>query len=194
MYPPAWALAHSTRLDLDEFSAAFANAWSRTVSRFLKLESWQAYREVAANESQVRYDRGDIEGARDLLRREAEADRPLYLDVQRRKIEYARVRIVGEPLTPYLEYEMLSYRIRSEMGEHIEIVAEPIAKLPDERYFDFLLFDGHTALVHDYGSGDVGRQTGGWLTHDRDALVAMEETITELRRRAVPLIRFLATV
>src|SRR5262249_33165599 len=122
MYPPTWALADSARLDLDEFGAAFASAWARIESRFLKFECWQAYQELEASESQAAYESGDIEAARELLRQEAEADRPLYEDVNQRNIEYARVRLVQEPLTAYLEYELVSYRIRAEMGENVEVV------------------------------------------------------------------------
>ena len=87
MHPPKWALLDSARLDLDEFGAAFASAWSRIESRFLKLECWQAYRESETSESQTVYERGDIETARELLQREAEADRPLYEDVDQRRLE-----------------------------------------------------------------------------------------------------------
>ena len=195
MYPPAWALANSTRLDLDEFGMAFASAWSRIGSRFLKLECWQAYQESDTNESQAAYDRGDVRAARELLRREAEADRPLYEDVQRRDIEYARVRLVKKPLTPYLEYELLSYRIRADLGERIEVVrcAADLC-LPDQRHFDFLLFDQHTALIHDYGTAEVGRQTGGWLTHQPDVIAMLESLVSALRQQAVPLQQYLGKV
>lgn len=193
MHPPAWALSGSTRLDLDEFGAAFASAWSRIESRFLKLECWQAYREAEASESQAAYERGDVEAARDLLQREAEADRPLYEDVSRRHLAYARVRLVQEPLTPYLEYELLSYHIRAELGENIEVVRwDPALTLPDERHFDFLLFDRHTALIHDYGIGKVGRQTGGWLTNEPHVIANLEETISSLRRDSIALQQYLA--
>lgn len=192
MHPPVWALAESTRLDLDESGSAFTRAWSRVESRFLKLECWQAYRELEASESQAAYERGDIEAARKLLQQEAEADRPLYEDVSRRGIEYARVRLLQEPLTAYLAYELLSYRIRSEMGENIEVViCDPAVHLPDEHHFDFLLFDRHTALIHDYGAGSVGLQTGGWLTHEPKVLTALEETVAALRRKSIPLRRYL---
>lgn len=193
MYPPEWAISDSARLNLAEFGTAFATAWSRIESRFLKLECWQAYRESEASESQAVYERGDIETARQLLQREAEADRPLYEEVDQRRLEYARVRLVQEPLSAYLGYELLSYRIRAGMGERIEIVrCDPALRLPDERHFDFLLFDRHTALIHDYGTGDVGLQTGGWLTHDQDAIAGLEETISTLRHNAVPLQQYLA--
>jgi hypothetical protein len=192
MYPPTWALADSTRLNLDEFGSAFASAWSRIASRFLKLECWQAYQELEANESQAAYKRGDIEAARKLLHHEAEADRPLYEDINQRNIDYARVRLIQEPLTTYLAYELLSYRIRADMGENIEvIVCDPALRLPDERHFDFLLFDRHTALIHDYGAGEIGLQTGGWLTHEPQVIAVLEETVSALRRQAVPLRQYL---
>ncbi|GAA4615128.1 hypothetical protein GCM10023195_66460 [Actinoallomurus liliacearum] len=186
--PPTWALTGSTRLDLDGFGAAFVDAWSRIESRFLKLECWQAYHEREASESQAAYERGDIESAREFLHYEAQADRPLYEDVREQKIEYARVRLIQEPLTAYLRYELLSYRIRADMGENIEVVVcDPALHLPDDRYFDCLLFDRHTALIHDYGSGEIGLQTGGWVTHEPVAMAALADTVEALRRRAVPL-------
>lgn len=193
MSPPTWALDKSTRLDLDGFAAAFAKAWSRMESRFLKLECWQTYRELEASESQAAYESGDVEAARKLLQQEAAADRSLYEDVTRRHIEYARVRLVQEPLTSYLTYEMLNYRIRADMGENIEVVVcDPALHLPDERHFDFLLFDGHTALIHDYGAGDVGLQTGGWLAHEPGTIAVLKELVEGFRRLAVPFARYLA--
>lgn len=180
--------ARGTRLDLDGFGAAFSSAWSQVEARFLKLECWQAYRESETNESQRAYDRGEFDVARQLLEREAEADRPLYEDVRRRGIEYARVRLVQDPPTPYLEYEFLSYRIRAEMGENIEIVrCDPNLRLPNRQHFDFLLFDRHTALIHDYGTATVGAQVGGWLTHEPQVIAALETTVVTLRQHALPL-------
>jgi hypothetical protein len=192
MIPPAWALKDSARLDLGEFRAEFSGAWSRVGSRFLKLECWQQYREHEASQSQDEYNRGDIARARELLGEEAEADRPLYEDVRRRGIDYARIRLVQQPLTPYLRYELMAYEIRARMGENIEVVRwGPDLKLPDEDHFDFLLFDGHTALIHDYGSGEVGLQTGGWITYDADAIASLENRATALRQMAIPLPVFL---
>jgi len=114
--PPTWVLGGSTRLSLEDFFAEFSRAWSRTESRFLKLECWQSYREVETNRSQMAYEGADIGKARELLKQEAEADRPLYEDVRSRDLEYSRIRLLREPLTSYLEYELLSYQIRAEMG------------------------------------------------------------------------------
>lgn len=193
MRPPAWALANGTRLDLGEFGVAFASAWSQLQARFLKLECWQRYREAEDNRSQAAYDRGDIDTAQRLLRAEAEVDQPLYRDVSLRGIEYARVRLLQEPLTPYLRYELLSYRIRVDLGENIEVVrCDNGVRLPDERHFDFLLFDRSIALIHDYGIAEVGRQAGGWLTRDSGVIARLERTVADLRQQAVPLPEYLA--
>lgn len=189
MYPPRWVTSAGERLDLDEFGERFAVAWSSLENRFLKVECWQSYHEPEQNRSQKAYYRGDTDRAVTLLRKEAEADKPLYDDIRKRGIEYARIRLVQEPLTMYLRYEMLAYGIRAEMGENIEVVpCDPVRCLPGDELFDFLLFDRSTALVHDYG--EIGLQTGGWLLHDREALSRLERTAIELRRMAMPLERF----
>jgi len=191
MQPPKWALEGGTRLDLKNFGTCFGRAWAELESRFLKLECWQAYFEVEGNQSQEAFNRGDVSKARELLRQEAEADQPLYEEVRQRGISYARVRLVQEPLTPYLEYELMSYRIRAAMGENIEVVrCEPTIRLPNEQYFDFLLFDQRTALIHDYG--EVGRQSGGWLSQDADAIARLEVTANALRGTAMSLEQFVA--
>lgn len=189
MRPPQWALHDSRRLDLDEFSAEFSRAWSAVSSRFLKIECWQTYREVDTNESQDAYESGDVQHAEELLAVEAQADRPLYEDVAKRGIDYARIRLIHEPLTPYLHYELISYRIRHAMGENIEVVSLPSeTALPNDQYFDFLLFDRHTALIHDYGA--TGSQSGGWITHGTGAIDALERTALELRNIAMPFSQF----
>lgn len=159
--------------------------------RFLKLECRQTYQELETNRSQEAYSRGDVAQAEELLLNEAEADRPLYDDIKSRGIEYARLRLVEEPLTPYLNYELLAYRIRAKMGEVIEIVrCDAVRGLTGDDYFDFLLFDRHTALIHDYG--DTGLQSGGWVTEDPAVLASLERTATGLRRVALTLGQFLA--
>jgi hypothetical protein len=193
MLPPHRVLENSRRLDLDEFGSRFVEAWSRLQCCFRKVECWQAYQEREANRSQTAFNKGQVDKARELLREEAEADRALYDDVKARKIDYARIRLVQEPLTPYLEYELMAYRIRESLGEAIEVVrCERGVNLPNENYFDFLLFDRHTALIHDYG--DEGLQSGGWLVTAPGVIAELERVATELRGRAIPLGEFMANL
>lgn len=189
MRPPAWALRDSERLDLHEFSVKFSEAWSGLTSRFLKLECRQTYREIETNESQAAYESGDVGKARELLSVEAEADRPLYEDVIEQRIDYARIRLVQEPLSPYLQYELISYEIRQAIGENIEVVRVPQElALPNDEYFDFLLFDRSAALIHDYG--ESGAQAGGWMTRHPGTIIALERTALTLREAAIPITQY----
>jgi hypothetical protein len=89
-------------------------------------------------------------------------------------------------LSPYLQYELISYEIRQAMGEYIEVVRLPSGlTLPNDDYLDFLLFDRRTALIHDYG--DSGSQSGGWMTHNTDTIDALERTVLDLRKAAKPI-------
>ncbi|MFC5183821.1 DUF6879 family protein [Actinomadura harenae] len=103
-------------------------------------------------------------------------DQPLRDEVRSRSLEFTRVRLLSYPLTDYLHHEMINYEVRSRLGERIECFVPPA---PVNGYFDFLLFDSHTALVHDYGHGPVGHQTGGWLTHDPKTLHALADIATD---------------
>lgn len=189
--PPPMVVSRGTRLALDQFLAEFRTAWSRMRSRFLKLETWQSYEELAANRSQQAFQRGDFNRARELLREEAEGDRPLYDDIRQRGLDYARIRLVKEPLTEYLRYELMSYQIRAEMGENIVVVrSEPRIRLPNPDVFDLLLFDREAALVHDYGTAEAGRQTGGWLVRDPEVIEELERRTLALRQQAVPLSQY----
>ncbi|WP_286990768.1 DUF6879 family protein [Thermomonospora sp. CIF 1] len=181
--PPAWILQDAHRLTLEEFQQAFGEAWSRLKRRFLKVECWQSYREADGVRSQKAYQEGKAELARELLREEAKGDQPLYEEVNARNLEFTRIRLISLPLTDYLRYEMINYEIRRALGENIEFVTPPT---PVTDYFDFLLFDDHTALIHDYGPGPVGHQVGGWVTRAAEPLKHLEKLACELRTYARP--------
>ncbi|MEU9867382.1 DUF6879 family protein [Actinomadura sp. NPDC048021] len=178
--PPAWALDGSERLTLEGFLESFGAAWARTERRFLKLECRQSYREADGVRSQEAFQPGDTELARRLLEEEAMGDQPLRDDVRARNLEFTRVRLLSYPLTDYLHYELINYEVRGPLGEHIEFLVPPS---PVEGYFDFLLFDSHTALIHDYVPGPVGHQSGGWLTRHPKTLHALANIATDLRAR-----------
>jgi hypothetical protein len=189
MTPPRWATDGGKPLSVGDFAKQFSTAWERIERRFLKLETWQTYREQESNRSQAEYLAGNLATAARLLESEAETDRPLYESVSSRGIDYSRVRLVQLPLSSYLRYEMIGYRIRKRMGERIVIVViDPNVMLPNDQHFDFLLFDQCLALIHDYGTD--GHQVGGWLIDDPDILERLEHTALELRARAIPVGEF----
>jgi hypothetical protein len=183
--------AFGRRLSLEEFHSEFLAAWQRLDRRFLKLECWQTYQEPAT-ESLRAFLRGDRRRVDALLLTEARRDGFLYDEVVQRGLDYARIRLVQKPLTPYLAWEMWNYQVRERMGESI-LIAElpPSVELPNNEFFDFLLFDRSVGLVHDYG--DDGLQVGGWLVSDQAMLAELETRALALRDRAVPLAAWLRT-
>ncbi|URM99340.1 hypothetical protein LUW76_36210 [Actinomadura madurae] len=181
--PPAWALVGSERVSLEVFQRRFGAAWPRIDQRFLKVECWQSYREAEGVRSQEAFQKGDADLAKRLLEEEAKGDQPLYDEVKARRLEFTRVRLVSPPLTDYLRYEMINYEIRSRLGENIEFISP---SLPVENYFDFLLFDARSALIHDYGDGPVGFQVGGWFTQVPQTLEALAGIVDDLRSHGRP--------
>jgi len=187
--PPDWAISQSERLSLDQFGSEFRRAWREVASRFLKLECWQAYQEPETKSLHA-FLKGDRARVPELLKAEAERDKPIYADVLARDIDYARIRVVRRPLTPYLQWEMLNYDVRAAMGENIVIFDDTgnTEPLPNDSCFDFLLFDRRVALVHDYGTN--GLQAGGWLVRSPAVLERLEEIAISLRQQSIPLSEF----
>jgi hypothetical protein len=191
MSPPDWAVEAGKRLDLDEFGAHFADLWRCTKDRFLKLECWQTYQEPSAR-SLAAFSDGNLTATKRFVQEEAEADRSIYEDVRQKSIDFARVRLVRRPFTPYLKFEFINYRIREGMGETIRVLElENVAELPNEEYFDFLLFDRDSALVHDYG--EDGLQRGGWHVDQVSVIGKLESIAEALREKSVDLGGFLAS-
>lgn len=190
MSPPGWAVETGKRLDLEQFGAQFADLWLGLRKRFLKLECWQAYKEPSTR-SLAAFFEGDLTATERLLREESEADRKLYADVRRKGIDFARIRLVRRPFTSYLKFEFINYQIRESMGETIRVLElSDRAPLPNETFFDFLLFDRDAALVHDYG--EDGLQRGGWHIEKSSVIDRLETIVEAARKQSVDLIEFMA--
>lgn len=178
-------------LTLEEFGGEFANNWRNVRSRVLKSECWQTYQEPDTK-SLHEYQRGNFSEVEHLIETEADFDREVYEDVRRNGTPFIRLRLVKMPLSQYATYEMWNYIVRARLAETIKIIdvsADP-RPLPNHTHFDFLLFDGNTALIHDYGT--TGRQVGGWATSSPDVLERLADTAAQMRSRAVPLDAFLS--
>jgi uncharacterized protein DUF6879 len=92
-----------------------------------KLERRQAFREPG-DPSWNAFSRGDWERALELI----EAQRGELTDLsrlaERHGCRLLRVRVVEEPLTPYLQWELHLLRLRAECGELIRVIGpEPLA-------------------------------------------------------------------
>lgn len=95
--------------------------WQMRGPGFWKLERQQSFREPGYG-SWDAFDSGDWEKALALL----EAERGRLVDYHRRAAAAGfgtyRVRVVAEPLTPYLQWELHALKIRDECGGPIRIL------------------------------------------------------------------------
>jgi hypothetical protein len=97
-----------------------------------KLERQQYFQEPG-NESWKTFSRGDWEGALRLIEQRRQALMVLEREAKEHRSEMFRVRVVEKPLTPYLQWELNSLRLRTECGGHIRVVGpEHISGLEED--------------------------------------------------------------
>ncbi|MFG1604628.1 DUF6879 family protein [Actinoplanes sp. NPDC049265] len=101
-----------------EFDRRF---WTIDETGFWKLERRQEFREPG-HDSWEAFDRGDWDESLRLLERSRDAMRDFYRDVADAGFAMHRVRVVEEPLIPYVEWEMHALRLRDECGDSTRVV------------------------------------------------------------------------
>lgn len=191
MRPPSWAIESARRLDLGEFGQCFKDLMHRLETDFFKVEVWQTYQEPGTASLEA-FESGDLTRAESLVRAEADAEIDVYRTFRRKGVPFARLRVIEQPLTAYLRWELLNYVVRSEprYGEDVRTVdvTGQVERLPDADHFDFIVFGAEGALVHDYGT--EGLQTGGWLVLETEVLDRISGIARDLRARSRPLSDF----
>ncbi|MER6665977.1 DUF6879 family protein [Amycolatopsis japonica] len=109
---------------IDDYKSRF---WKTNKNACWKLERQQTFRELN-NPSWEASSRGDWPRALELLQK----GRPEVKEYQERILahgfEFRRVRVVEEPITPYLIWELNSLLIRHEYGERIRIITPDLIK------------------------------------------------------------------
>ncbi|WP_010695596.1 DUF6879 family protein [Saccharopolyspora spinosa] len=114
--------ARGDRMPLDEYRADFQrHFWRIEEPGFWKLERQQHFKEPG-NDSWAAFASGDWAEAMRLI----ESRRSSLADYYRRIAEQGfgtwRVRVVEEPITPYLQWELHLLRIRHECGGKVHVV------------------------------------------------------------------------
>lgn len=189
--PPDWVLAGAQRLDLKEFGQAFIESWRKINSTLQKTECWQTYQEPETK-SWSEYRRGNFGRVLPLLEAEADYDQEVYEDVKTKDKSFIRLRLVKRPLSEYLEFEIWNYLVRARRGETIMMadLSTDGRPLPNHSYFDFLLLDEATALIHDYGTD--GLQVGGWVTRVPEVIERLKVQAKVIQDQSVPLREFIS--
>lgn len=119
---PDLVAAPGERLVREVYKRDFRERWA--VLR--NTESWKIERrqhfEEQGSASRDALRRGDWEESLRLLEERRDALREAALDDGRQGHVLHRIRVVNEPLTPYLQWELHSLRLRAEYGVRVRVV------------------------------------------------------------------------
>jgi hypothetical protein len=167
-------------MDLDAYLADFEKQfWETTAPGFWKLERQQYFKEPS-HESWQAFARGDWPQALHII----EAGRPAMHDYYR-KVEACgfatrRVRVVEEPIIPYLQWEMQILRMRDEYGGTVRIINggqvadfERTAPLPE-------IYTLGTTVMYQAVYDDEGVLESARRYVDRDLVVRCQRFIQDL--------------
>ena len=169
-------------LDLDGFRAAFRGLWPKCNRRFLKLETLLSYSEPD-NLSWIAFAAGNKDLARDLLKEGLSRSLPFYERVRTFGIDSHRVRPVAWPLTPYLEWEFLSYEISIRNGQRVSLYPAEAHAAADD-ISDFVLFDDYACMIHRYS--ERGEHEGGVLLDEPTVIEELADIHHHLSGLALP--------
>jgi len=103
---------------------------------------------------------------------------------------YERVRVVPEPLTDYLRFELRGMRYNAEVGEDIRYLDRGQANVLDLPAHDFWVFDGSRLLLMYFSADD--RHLGSELVTDPDMVERHERWFQQAFAQATPYAHYLA--
>lgn len=115
-------LAGGEYLSLDTYNRDFGERqWQIDGQESWKLERTQYFQEPGFR-SWDAFAQGDWDGALRLIEDEGDFLRDFSEKVASRRIDLFRVRVVEEPIIPYLQWELHLLRLRAELGEKIRVI------------------------------------------------------------------------
>ncbi|WP_405742265.1 hypothetical protein OG422_10730 [Streptomyces sp. NBC_01525] len=115
-----------------DYLADFGRFYESDIPFLAKIERGQTFKEHGST-SWDAFAAGDWTGALRLIEAKRDPLAAYFQDCARRGLAFRRLRIVEFPVTPYLQWEMNSFRLRSELGEEIRVLdAREIADLEQD--------------------------------------------------------------
>jgi hypothetical protein len=172
--------ASGERMPLDDYRADFQkHFWSIGKAGFWKLERQQTFAEPG-NESWEAF----AQGRWDEAMRRLEARRPSFADYYRRIARHGfgtyRVRVIEEPITPYLRWELSVLRMRCEYGARVRVVrAEQVRRFEEAGPLPEAYTLG-TEVMYEAVYDDEGVLRGAIRYTDRDLVARCRQFIQEL--------------
>lgn len=149
-----------------------------------KFERAQTFREPGV-ESWEAFDAGDIE--RSLLLIEEEMRPAIAESRASRRFQVQRVRVVDEPLTPYLWWELHILRIRAENGDDIRAISSDVLQGQEfERPLPEIVGLGTSVLWHVLYD-ESGALAGGRRVTDQAIVGAARKEVARLAQLGRPI-------
>ncbi|WP_433472785.1 DUF6879 family protein [Spirillospora sp. CA-142024] len=182
------------RLSGDELDhAAYHSDFARHVKGLRgviwKLERSQTFREVD-DPSWEAFRSGDWRRALDLLEQDREAVRTEARHNRRQGLKIKRVRVVEQPLTPYVQWELYALRMLAEVGFELRVVpAAELAPFETRRQLPELVIIGRRVLYQVRYLPDW-TPNGAKRINASHAISTAAAEISRLFRKGEPLLDF----
>ncbi|MFH9268996.1 DUF6879 family protein [Streptomyces sp. NPDC017546] len=177
-----------------DYLADFGRVHQSDISLLAKIERGQTFKEQGSP-SYDAFASGDWAGALRLIEDERASTAAYFRDTARRGLAFRRVRVVEFPVSPYLQWEMHVFRLRSELGEEIRVLdARKIADLERDAPVPEVIVLGRSvmyAVIYDDELKGAGARRFtdpdqvNRTTRDFEALYAMGEGFPEFFEREI---------
>jgi hypothetical protein len=184
--------AAGERMELDAYLADFERKfWATSEPGFWKLERQQFFKEPG-NASWEAFAKGDWDESLRIL----EAGRGDMADYYRRTAERRfvtrRVRVVEEPIIPYLQWELQVLRMRDEFGGAVRVVdRDQVAEFERDAPLPEVYTLGSTVMYQAIYDDDGVLESARKFV-DRDLVVRCQRFIQDLYEIGRPLAPFFA--
>ncbi|MEV7495426.1 DUF6879 family protein [Streptomyces anulatus] len=177
-----------------DYLADFGRVHQSGIRLLAKIERGQTFKEQGSL-SWDAFASGDWAGALRLIEDERDSTAAYFRDAARRGLAFRRVRVVEFPVSPYLQWEMNVFRLRSELGEEIRVLdARRIADLERDAPVPEVIVLGrsvmYAVLYNDELKGAGARRFTdpdqvNRTTREFEALYAMGEGFPEFFEREI---------
>lgn len=183
-FPPRPDLV-TARLFPDDFRREFRDASRGVTGRVYKLERRQTFQEPG-NPSWEAFAAGDMKRALELIEEDRAAQRDFKKIFDDRGAHFYRLRVIEDPLSSYLRWELAHFRLNAEEGEKIYIVNQAMIADLDLRYRldDYTIFARSLAFFLNYS--DDGLFLHADLVSDPTAMSELVALSEEVLARSTP--------
>lgn len=191
MTSTAFHWQHDCHLDEKEYLEDFSKFFDNLKQTFRKIEFGQTFAEPG-NPSWEAFDRGDWDQALALMGQRSDEGKQYFEGLAKKEKQALRVRIVEEPFSDYLIWELNVLRYNEQLGEVVRVVSMNDARrlVAPDFLADFVTLDDAVAYRVLYGAN--GRNVGAERSTNRSSILSVCNAFDCLFDKGEPLGEFFA--